>query len=215
MSADEARIELLIDVFDLAAQRALALGTLTPPQLVAAVLEEFSELEFLGNNRADYVLLKAADQAALDESAPIGDQLAKGDRLILAERVPTLPNGTSAPSRPVYLREQASGKVFQLHWQPAIIGRPDQDHEHNARLAVNLADHPGGQRVSRRQAQIGESGGMFFIEPLSSNPTIVRDGQGQNFPAQSRQPLRHGDVVYLENSQIALKFIVREPGAHQ
>lgn len=52
--------------------------------------------------------------------------------------------------------------------------------------------------------------GVFFVEPLSPNPTVVHDGQGNVFPAQQRQPIRHGDVVLLENSQIALKVIVRE-----
>jgi hypothetical protein len=210
MSADDARIELQIDVFDLAAQRALALSTLTPPQLVAAVLEEFRELEFLGADPAGYQLLKAADHSPLDDGAAVGDQLGGGDRLILVERVTPPPPGAGPPSKPVYLREQTSGKVFRLDWQPAIIGRPDRGQEHNELVAVDLAGHPAGQRVSRRHAQIVESDGVFFVEPLSPNPTVVRDGQGNAFPAQKRQPLRHGDVVFLENSQIALKFIVRD-----
>jgi hypothetical protein len=209
MSADDARIELQIDVFDLAAQRALALSALTPPQLVAAVLEEFRELEFLGDDPSSYQLLKAADRSPLDDSAAVGDQLGGGDRLILAERVAPPPAGARPPSKPVYLREQTSGKVFRLDWQPAIIGRPDRGQEQNELVAVDLAGHPAGQRVSRRHAQIVESDGVFFVEPLSPNPTVVRDGQGNALPAQKRQPLRHGDVVFLENSQIALKFIVR------
>ncbi len=210
MSAEETRLELVVDVFDLAAQRALALSTLTPPQLVDAVLAEFRELEFLGDNADDYQLLKATDRSPLDDGATIGDQLGGGDRLILMERVAQPPAGTRPPGRLVYLREQGSGKVYPLHWQPAIIGRPDREQDHNDRVAVNLSNHPAGQRVSRRHAQIVESDGVFFVEPLSPNPTVVRDGQGTALPAQTRQPLRHGDVVYLENSQIALKFIVRE-----
>lgn len=214
MSVDETRIELLIDVFDLAEQQALALASLTPPQLVGAVLEEFGELEFLGANPADYLLLRAADRSALDEGLALGDQLSAGERLALVERAAPAPAGTARPSRPIYLRDQGSGRVYRLDWQPAIIGRPDRGQDHNERVAVDLAAHPAGQRVSRRHAQIIEAAGAFFVEQLSPNPTLVRDGQGNALPAQARQPLRHGDVIFLENSQIALKFIVRE-GAGQ
>lgn len=214
MSVDETRIELLITIFELADQRALALAALTPTQLTAAVLAEFGELEFLGANPADYQLRKAVDRSALDEGLAIGEQLSAGDRLVLAERVAPAPTGTRPPSRPVYLRDQGSGAVYRLDWQPAIIGRPDRGQDHNELVAVDLAGHPAGQRVSRRHAQIVEADGSFFVEQLSPNPTLVRDGLGNTMPAQTRQPLRHGDTVYLENSQIALKFIVRE-GAGQ
>lgn len=210
MTAEGARIELTIDIFDLGAQRAQALSSLAPPQMVAAVLEEFGELEFLGDNPASYQLLKAADRSPLDDTAPVGVQLGGGDRLVLAERLAATPAGARPPGMRVYLRELGSGTVFRLDWQPAIIGRHDAGQGQNELVAVNLAAHPGGQRVSRRHAQIVESDGVFFVEPLSPNPTLVRDVQGNALPAQKRQPLRHGDVVLLENSQIALKFIVRE-----
>jgi len=213
MSGDDTRIELQIDLFDLAAQRAMALNTLTPPQLVAAMLEEFRELEFLGDAPGDYQLLKLADRSPLDDTAALGDQVRGGDRLILVERVAAAPTGTRRPSKPVYLREQGSGKVFRLDWQPAIIGRPDLGQSGNELVSVDLTAHPAGQRVSRRHAQIVERDGVFFVEPLSPNPTLVRDGQGNTLPPEKRQPLRHGDVVFLENSQIALKFIVRAEGA--
>jgi hypothetical protein len=211
MSANQSRLELLIDVFDHAAQRAIALPTLLPAELVAAVIKEFREIEFLGNDPAHYQLLKAATRSALDEQVPVGQQLAAGERLALVEREQPLPPGTQRPSRPIYLREQSSGTVYKLHWQPAIIGRPDSTQKDNQQIAVNLSAHAAGQRVSRRHAQIVESKGQFYVERLAPNPTVVKDSQGITTRIEGdRRPIQGDDTIVLESSQIALKFIVRD-----
>lgn len=213
MTANQARIELVIDVFDQAAQRAIALSTLLPSDLVAAVIEEFSEIEFLGSDPARYQLIKAATGTALDPQARVGDQLATGDRLTLVEREEPLPPGTQPPSRPIYLRDQISGVVYKLGWQPAIIGRPDATQKDNQQIAVDLSMHDAGQRVSRRHARIVESKGQFYVEHLAQNPTIVKDTQGATTRVERDRSLIHsGDTIVLENSQIALKFIVRDKG---
>jgi FHA domain len=211
MSTNQSRLELQIDVFDQTAQRALALPMLLPAELVAAVIEEFREIEFLGSNPANYQLRKAADRTPLDEQIPVGQQLAAGERLAFVEREEPLPPGTQRPSRPIYLREQGTDTVYRLHWQPAIIGRPDASLNDNQQIAVNLSAHPAGQRVSRRHAQIVESKGQFFVERLAQNSTVIKDSQGNTTAVESdRRPIRHGDTIVLENSQIVLKFMVRD-----
>jgi FHA domain len=211
MSANQPRLELRIDVFALGGQRALVLPTLTPPELVTAILDEFNELEFLSDAAGNYQLLKAPDRAPLDDATPTGQQLTVGEHLLLVEREPPLPKGAKRMRHHVYLRDQGTSKVYKLHWQPAIIGRPDNSQEHNDWLAVNMATHPAGRRISRRHAQITEANGQYFVERLSPNPTVVKDSQGISTPVdQQKHPLHHGDVLYFENSQIALKFIVRE-----
>jgi len=211
MTANQSRLELRIDIFDHAAQRALALPMLLPAELVAAVIEEFREIEFLGSDPAKYELHKAADRTPLDEQVPIGQQLTADERLALVEREEPAPAGTQRPGRPIYLRYQASGAVYKLHWLPAIIGRPDGTLKDNHQLAINLSAHPAGQRVSRRHVQIVESKGKFYVERLAQNPTVIRDSQGSTTPVeQERHPIRDGDTIVLENSQIAFKFIVRD-----
>jgi hypothetical protein len=211
MSANQARLELLIDIFDHVAQRAVALAALLPVELVEAVIEEFHEIEFLGTNPAHYQLLKAATRAPLDEQVPLGEQLTTGELLALVEREEPLPPGTKRPSRPIYLREQSSGAVYKLHWQPAIIGRPDATKQDDQQLAVNLTHHAAGQRVSRRHARIIEASGQFYVEQLAQNPTIVRDSQNLTTRVERDQRLiQNGDTIVLEHSQIALKFIVRD-----
>jgi len=81
MSAPQ-RIEILIDIFDLAQQRALALPELTPPQFIKAILQEFTELEYLGNAPEEYQLQKAADKTPLDDEKPLQAQLGDEAHLI-------------------------------------------------------------------------------------------------------------------------------------
>ncbi len=207
------RIPLQIDVFELPRQRAMVLPDLTPPQLIAAILQEFTELEYLGDAPTGYQLLKGSNRSPLDDKAPIQHQLAGEKQLVLAEKAPAkLPEGTAKPSLDIYLRDQGSGQVTKLNWLPAIIGRPDKNQPHDNWVAVDLSAHGGGQRVSRRQAVIGEAGGQFFIASMSGNPTAVKDAAGnQTAVGQAKHPLNPGDTIVLERSGITLKFIAR-PG---
>lgn len=206
----QTRLDLRIDVFEKANQRALAMPNLTPPELIEAILLEFRELEYLSNKPADYLLIKAKEKTPLENEDPLQKQLVNGGQLTLFEKELPLPAGTHRFSQPVYLREQASGRVYKLHWQPALIGRPDQSQPHNDWIAVNLEAHPAGLRVSRRQAQITEEGGQYFIESLSKNPTSIKTGEGKTVSVEaSKHPLHHGDIIYFDRSNIALKFIVR------
>ena len=207
------RIELRIDIFDLTQQRAQALPNLSPPQLVEAILQEFTELEYLGALPENYQLLKAADNTPLDNEQSLQAQLGEEAHLILQERpLAALPAETRPPSRHIYLRESKTGKVFKLNWLPVIIGRPDRNQAHNDWVAVNLASFETGMRVSRRHAIITEQGGKFYIQKLSKNPvTLLPDKTpGQEAPVGAeRRPLHPNDLIRLDRSGISLKFLVR------
>ena len=210
MAANQNRLEVRIDIFEKPDQRALALPNLTPPQFIEAMIQEFRELEYLSDSPAEYQLRKAQDRSSLADDQPLGEQLKPGERLILVENGVPLPADTQLPSQPVYLRAQSTGKVYKLNWLPALIGRPDKSQPPNEWIAVNLDGYKTGLRVSRRQAKISEENGQYFIESLSSNPTALKRGNGTMIPVSSgKQPLRHGDIIYFERSNIALKFIVR------
>lgn len=205
------RLELYIDVLDKKNQHVLVEDDLTPVDLIAAILEEFQELDYLSNTPDGYQLRRAVDGAALEPTSTLRRQVDDADRLILAEVGPPLPGSAQRPTQQIYLREQGAGRVYKLHWYPAIIGRPDPTLIHNDWLAINLADHEQGLRVSRRHAQIVEEAGAFYIECLSSNPITVQHAAGPHPLLQGQQhPLAHGDTIYLDKSQIVLKFIVRQ-----
>jgi hypothetical protein len=210
MSASQKRLELRIDVFEKTGQLAQALPGLTPPELVGAILQEFRELEYLSDLPGDYRLLKAEGNTPLDNASPLSEQLSSNRQLILVENQAPLPAGTQRPSKSAYLRDMAGGKVYRLSWQPAIIGRPDKKQPYNDRLVVNMETHSAGLRVSRRHAVITEENGQFYIQSLSGNPTFIKGANGVVRPvSEQKQPLQNGEMIWLEQSNINLKFIVR------
>ncbi len=149
----------------------------------------------------------------LNDEEPLQNQLGNGSKLIIVENEEPLPPQTSRPSDPIYLREQASGKVYKLHWQPAIIGRPDKNQTMNDQVAVNLDSYKTGLRVSRRHAQITEKNGTYFINSMSRNPTSIKGEEGNPIPVSAeKRPLHNGDLIHLERSNITLKFIIRNGG---
>lgn len=218
MSSSQQRIRLLVDVFATKNQKADALPSLVPAELVEAILQEFQgekDLEYLSNTPELYYLLRASDRSPLDENTPLGQQVSDQEQLVLAEQEMPLPNGTQRPTQPIYMREQtaeqATSQVYKLHWLPAIIGRRDKKHAQNEFVVVDLASHAAGLRVSRRHAQITEEKGKFYVEGLSQNPTIIEDTDGNQTPLNStRHLLHHKDLIHLERSQITLQFLVRD-----
>jgi hypothetical protein len=204
------RLELWIDVLDKTAQRAQVLPTITSAELIAAILQEFQELEYLTDDPAGYQLVRT-DATPLVADQTLGEQVAQGERLLLVECIGSIPPGRQAAGQPLYLCEVGAGRVFRLAWLPALIGRPDAEQANGEPLAVNLEGHSAGLRVSRRHAQIVERAGQYWLESLSSNPTALVDSQGNSTPVSaSGQSLRPGDLIQLERSGIVLKFIVRE-----
>jgi hypothetical protein len=156
-------------------------------------------------------LVPADDEAAsLQEDVQLAQQVANESRLKLLEVERPLPPGTKRPSQAIYLRDVANGKVYKLHWLPAIIGRPDKNQPHDDRIAVDLESYQTGLRVSRRHAQITEQNGRYFIESLSRNPTTVKNEEETVDVGDKKRPLQHGDLIQLERSNITLKLIVRQ-----
>lgn len=207
------RLSLQIDVLSKTNQRALVVPTLTPAELIAAILEEFrqdEDLDYLSNRVADYQLIRLADKQPLTPDNKLAGQVEASPHLALMEREVPPPTGARALTSALYLREEGSGHVYKLSWTPAIIGRPGQD---NQCLAVNLESHPAGLSVSRRHAQITEENGRYSIESLSANPTAILRSTPQpsshHLELGKKTPLAHGDILWLERSDIKLKFIVR------
>lgn len=213
MSAAQPRLEISIDVFEEKRQRALVMPTLTAHELIEAIIKEFRSVAYVSDTPNAYTLLRSCDGVALEPTLPLVQQLTADDHLVLTEDEPLPPAGTQRPTRHAYLREEGSAKVYKLYWCPAIIGRLDDTLPHNERLVVNLASHPRGLRVSRRHAQISEHNGHFYIEGLSQNPTTIKDAQGSEIRLDNGPvPLEHGQMITLDQSQITLKFILRDEG---
>lgn len=86
-------------------------------------------------------------------------------------------NGERIPIREeirVYLQEDRYNNIFDIAWQPAIIGRHSHK-RHDPLLAVPLEDLPGGRGVSRRHACVFEQEGHYYIAILKEkiNETFI------------------------------------------
>lgn len=213
MGAAGDRLDLTVDILDMSNQQARALRELKPSEFIQAILEEFRELEYLGENPRDYQLVKAEDQALLQDDTALGEQLTEKERhLLLREtQLEKLPQGTAAPAQPTYLREQNTNQVFRLNWMAAIIGRASADTP-NELLAADLKRFPTGMRVSRRHVRISQVNGEFFVESMASNNPIKlqRASTGETIMLEEKKvPLAHQDIIKLERSDISLKFIIR------
>ena len=211
MNPSQPRLELTIDVFEKHGQRVEIPPQTTARALITSILRQFRSLPYLSSTSANYALARADDRVVLNADAPLGEQIESQDRLILIEHEAPLPRETDRPSQHAYLRHDATGAVYKLHWSPAIVGRLDPTLPFNDRVAVDLTPLELSVRVSRRHAQIAEKDGRFSIQSLSANPTTIRDEQGRETKLTD-QPvvLKPNQVVVLNHSQIALRFIVRD-----
>jgi hypothetical protein len=211
MNSSQARVELFIDVFEETGQRALALSELKPSELVSAILQEFHDLEHLGDNAEDYYLAKAESREPLDAETSLAKQVRAGDRLMLAEREAPMPGGTRRPPASIYLREQRAAKAFRVPYLPAIIGRRSENQPLDELVAVDLRSFASGLRVSRRHVRLTETGGDFYVENLSTNPVLLISPRWPSPLAVStdRLTLLPGDIIRLDRSDIELKFILR------
>lgn len=207
------RVELRIDIFEKRAQVARVLRSLTVGELIAEVLDEFDELEYLDRAApGKYVLRRKEDPSPLDASLTLAElHLSPGTELSLEETPVILPSGAEPMPGDVYLvlRRQSDvdePRAFKLNWQPAVVGRPDTLLPQNELLAVNLELFPSGLRVSRRQAQITAGDGHYYLESLSNNPMLINE---ETEPVSGVRELREGDLIHLVRSDLTLKFIAR------
>ncbi|MCC7206383.1 MAG: FHA domain-containing protein [Anaerolineae bacterium] len=111
----------------------------------------------------------------------------------------------TGPNRP-FLREDMTGKIFEIMWQPAVIGRRDPTNPQSVEnLAVNLETFEGAKSVSRYHARMTEDKGKFYLESIADhnpaylNGSIVRVGD--------KRLLMPGDKI--EVGKITLSFGLR------
>lgn len=210
MTTDTKRLNLRVVIFD-KEEPAQVLPELTPAELVAAILAEFREIDYLGSDPSTYGLVWADSGEELNADQPLHAQVsAPEQRIRLIEHSPTLPFATQPMGRVVYLRELSAGIVYRLHWQPAIIGRRDAQLPQGELVAVDLRDHVMGRRVSRRHAQIIGVDGVCYIEPIGDNPVAVVGADGIATPLTGRYELKHNDIIELTRSQIKLRVLLRD-----
>jgi pSer/pThr/pTyr-binding forkhead associated (FHA) protein len=198
-------IDVKIDVFEHAGQRARLRRSLTVGALIEEVLREFDDIDAdTPEKYAIYIKgfdhpLKAMETLTQLDIQPqdelVFDYMRQAIRKMLdVEHYATL-------------REDSTGKEFDIQWQPAIIGRPSTDVDHNIILAVNVQLLPNGKTVSRRHAQITFLEGRYFIEPLAEqNPVLLN---GKELPVHGKREIRNGDKLAFGNKKLTMTFFTQ------
>lgn len=200
-------IDVKIDVFEHTGQRARLRRSLTVNDLIGEILREFDDITADSPEKYaiylkgfDHPLKRAETLAQLD--------IQPQDELVFEYVRQTIRRMLDV-SQYATLREDSTGKEFDIQWQPAVIGRPSTDVDHNIMLAVNVQLLPDGKTVSRRHAQLTVSEGRYFIEPLAEqNPTFLN---GKELMANSKREIRNCDKLAFGNNRLTVTFATRSP----
>ncbi len=200
------------DLFDNPEQEASVRENLPVRTLIEETLKEFNLPE-----DALYALRIESSGKLLDPEKTLEQQgIRTGARLVFsrerrAPRRETALRGSasrvlfSTNKRP-YFREDSRGDIFNIDFQPAIIGRPDHSNPASRELlAVNLEGYEGAKSVSRYHARLTEEGGQFYIESLAEhNPAYLN---GELVRVGDKRVMYPGDKLRI--GQITLTFGLR------
>lgn len=201
------------DLFDTPDQEASVRENLPVHTLIEETIKEFNLPE-----DALYTLRVESSGKLLDPEKTLEQQGIKtGERLRFSRERRAARRGVAlgsdasrimltTPKRP-YFREDSRGEIFDITFQPAIIGRPDHTNPASRELlAVNLENYEDAKSVSRYHARVTEHEGQFFIESLAEhnpvylNGSIVRVGE--------KRLMQAGDKVRV--GKITLTFGLRQ-----
>jgi pSer/pThr/pTyr-binding forkhead associated (FHA) protein len=202
-------IDVKIDVFESADQRARVLETLTPAGLIQEILKEFDDIT--ADTPEKYAIyLKGMERPLSPGSTMAQLDIQPQDELVFDYVRQTI-RQMLEPKDYAFLHEVTTRKDYDIQWQPAVIGRPDSDVGHNIILAVNVQLLPNGRSVSRKHAQITFSEGRYFIEPLAEhNPVFLN---GKEIPLNSKREIKNNDKIAIGRHKITMVFETQRAGS--
>lgn len=203
--ANEEYIDVKFDIFEYVGQRARVRKTLNVHTLKDEILKEFDDIP--ADDPDSYAIyLKDAEQP-LDEKLTLAELDVQPQDELIFDHFRNFIRRMLPPENQAVFIEDRSRKAFSIEWQPAVIGRPSTEMDHNMVLAVNLQTVPDGNWISRRHAQVTFSQGKFFIEPLAEyNPVILN---GKELPFEKKAELKNGDKLKLGPKNLPLTFQTR------
>jgi pSer/pThr/pTyr-binding forkhead associated (FHA) protein len=195
-------IDVKIDVFEYADQRASVLESLTPAGLIQEILKEFDDITADAPEKYA-IYLKGMERPLNPASTMAQLDIQPHDELVF-DYVRQPIRQMLEPKDYAFLHEVTTQKVYDIQWQPAVIGRPDSDVGHNIILAVNVQLLPHGRTVSRKHAQITFSEGHYYVEPLAEhNPVFLN---GKEIPLNSRREIKNSDKISIGRHKVTMVF---------
>jgi pSer/pThr/pTyr-binding forkhead associated (FHA) protein len=199
-------IDVKLDIFEHVGQRARLRKSLTVSGLVEEILREFDDIA--ADTPEKYAVFLKGMERPLNASLTLTQLDIQPQDELVFEYVRQNIRRMLKPENYVFLRDESSGRVYDIQWQPAILGRPTNEAEHNIMLAVNLQLHPKGLTISRKHAGITFANGHYYIEALADNNPLAVNGRGVAF--NTRRELKNGDRIILGRNDLPLTFLTRE-----
>jgi pSer/pThr/pTyr-binding forkhead associated (FHA) protein len=199
-------IDVKIDVFEHADQRARVLDSLTPAGLIQEILKEFDDITADAPEKYA-IYLKGMDRPLNANYTMTQLDIQPQDELVFDYVRKTI-RQMLQPSQYAILREDTTGKTFDIQWQPAVIGRPTNEVDHDITLAVNVQLIPNGMTISRKHAQITYSDGKYYIEMLAENNSLILNGK--EMPLNSRKEIKNGDTLLAGRNKVPFTFTAQQ-----
>jgi len=202
-------LDVEIDVFENSAQHARLRKGITIATLIQETLKQFDDIAADAPDKYA-IYLKGADRPLNSASTLEQLDIQPHDELVFDYVRQTIRKMLD-PEQYALLREETTGKVYDIQWQPAVIGRPDADVGHNIILAVNVLPLPNGMTVSRHHAQITFSEGHFYVEPCAEhNPVFLN---GKEIPLNTKREIKNNDRLAIGRSKIMMVFQTQRAAA--
>ena len=207
-------IDVKIDVFEHSDQRARVLESLTPTGLIQEILKEFDDIT--ADLPEKYAIYLKGMERPLNANYTMAQLDIQPQDELVFDYVRKTIRQMLHPSQYAILREDTTGKSFDIQWQPAVIGRPTNEVDHDIVLAVNVQLVPNGMTISRKHAQITFSDGKYYIEMMAENNLLILNGK--EMVLNSRKEIRNGDKIIVGRNKVPFTFIaqqVAKPAAHE
>jgi pSer/pThr/pTyr-binding forkhead associated (FHA) protein len=200
-------IDVKIDVFEHTGQRARLRKTLTVSALVDEILKEFDDIT--ADAPEKYAVYLKGNERPLAASETLTQLDIQPQDELVFDYVRQTIRKMLEPHQYATLREEATGKTYDIQWQPAIIGRPTNEVDHNIMLAVNVQSLTTGKTISRKHAQITFAEGRYYIEPLAENNPVFLGGK--EVPLNTRREIKNGDKLLFGHNKVSMLFTTQKP----
>lgn len=196
------------DLFDEVNQEASLRRNISVRTLIADTVREFSLPEAnysfrLANGKTPLDFEKTIDQLGIQTGAQLIFQRERRGVGRSSNRAASI--GALSGKREAYIKAE-NGQIFEITYQPAIIGRPDAAGNTTSQsLAIDLSGFEEARSVSRRHASMTERNGNYFVESLSEHNLV----QVNEDPVEvgERRRLADGDEILV--GKIPLTFKLR------
>lgn len=195
-------VDVKFDIFEYVGQRAQVRKSLTISVLKEEILREFDDIPT--DMTEDYAIYLKGMKKPLEVAKTLSDLDIQPQDELIFDHIRSSIRQMLPADQVVYFVEEITGRIFEIQWQPAIIGRPSMDIDHNIVLAVNLESLPDGNYISRQHAEYIRGDGRHFIKSLAEyNPVFLN---GKKLSYGHKYEIRHNDKLTLGPRKITMFF---------